>query len=66
MRYALKIKANIDNPTYDSLFNLMYSDLYLTQKVMPLGESIDGFFHEVGIVSHMITPSILPEIPVWQ
>ena len=65
MRYALKIKSNPDNPVYDSLFNLQYSDRYEHEKILPLGESMHRLFEEAHIRTEDIALSTIPDTPIW-
>ena len=68
MRYALKIKANRDNPTYQSLYELDNSHLYegVDSNFLPLGEFIKNNFRDAHIDVNKITQTVIPLYPVWQ
>ena len=68
MRYALKVKANIDNPTCQSIYRLKYSHLYehVNRNLLPLGEFIKGHLHNAGISPGKLAQSVIPDHPVWQ
>lgn len=67
MRYALKMKANPSNPTYDCLFKRLNSNLYSRSLTSPpLGELIHRYFGEAGISKSKIASSRIPDIPIYQ
>ena len=66
MRYALKIGANKNNPTFDSIFKRPYRHLFENSTALPLGESIHRYFREAGISKSKIEPSRIPDFPLYQ
>ena len=68
MRYSLKIKSNPNNPVYDSLYNLPFSDLYEHEprESLPLGEYMQILFEEAHVDRDVIAKSKIPEFPIWQ
>ena len=66
MRYALKIKSNPNNPTYDSLFDLRYGDKYRHESIKSLGESIRRLFKEANVRPGKIASAKIPVVPIWQ
>ena len=65
MRYALKIKANPNNPVYDSIFNFPYSGLCEDTSFKSLGESMHILYNEAEIDEDMIVKSKIPDTPAW-
>ena len=65
MRYALKIKSNPENPTYESLFHLPYKDLYEKKTFKSPGEYIRKLFAEADISTHKIHHKSVPDTPIW-
>ena len=68
MRYALKIKANQENPTHQSIYELNDNGLYegVDPGLLPIGEYIKSPFREANIDPNKITQSVIPLYPVWQ
>ena len=65
MRYALKIKSNPDNATYDSIFKRPFRQLYEDASFKSLGESINRLFSEAEINPGKIMTSEIPDTPIW-
>ena len=65
MRYALKIKSNPENPVYDSLFDLPFTDLYEKKPFKSPGEFIRKLFNEAEISTHKILVKNVPDAPFW-
>ena len=66
MRYALKIKSNPNNPTYDSIYNLTSRNLFERDKHPPLAESMRKLFEEAHVRTEKIARTRIPDIPIWQ
>ena len=65
MRYALKIKANRDNPVYDSIYKLPYKHLYEHSNFKSFGETVNSLFRDSGINHSKIMPRHIPNYPPW-
>ena len=67
LQYALKLRNNHNNPTYDKTFQPRYSTFYASKPsaIPPFGLRIKGAFAQICPAPEHIAPFELPSTPVW-
>ena len=68
MQYIVKLKANIDNPAYDCVFNPQYENVYdkIKKCIKSIGFRIQKQIDDSNIPLDIIKPVSHSKIPPWK
>ena len=68
LQYIVKLKANIDNPAYDYVFNPQYENLYdkIKKCIKSIGFKIQKHIDDSNIHLDIIKPVSHSKIPPWK
>ena len=67
LQYAIKLKSNLNNPTYDCIFNPHYTALFESRPntIPPLSTRIENILAEINLNFNVIEPHNFPSLEPW-